>query len=347
MLLGNVLHVGPLLLSLTVDIDPYKARRFYVKYADELLREIPGDHLSHMSEWAAWDRSQSPPLPGYPNPAWDEAHPQPIEASSPAPEVLQQIEAADVVPVLAVPVPIVPAQVTSIPVVPANAVVPIVSEEGKNVRLGADADVGPVVPLITGGGDSVRLGADADVGAVIPVATGGGDKVTLRPDVDLPINGAVPEGDNVLLSSDLDLPIHGLPSAGGEKTAPKIEVGVPANGAVSVSSLGFVATVAEPSPPPTLGDIAKHLAVMGGRFLHEPRLMVGIGVGVGGLVGLAMIALKHFKVWPFNKVGRDADESDDQGESENDEEGGEDTTSFKGRLRRRHPRSWEMEQVWE
>jgi hypothetical protein len=78
------------------------------------------------------------------------------------------------------------------------------------------------------------------------------------------------------------------------------------------------------------------------------RLRVGIGVGIGGLIGLAVCALKHFKIWPFNKVGRENRASDDEDETEEvdegkDEEGEEvPTQSSARRLRRRHARQWTM-----
>ena len=55
-------------------MNPYVARQKYVELADMLLRNIPGDHQNQMSKWHTWDLSQSPPLPGYPNPAYDRAH---------------------------------------------------------------------------------------------------------------------------------------------------------------------------------------------------------------------------------------------------------------------------------
>ena len=58
------------------DIDPYVARKQYVKYADALLQQIPGEHQAHMQEWNRWAKSHSPPLQGYPNPAWQKAHPE-------------------------------------------------------------------------------------------------------------------------------------------------------------------------------------------------------------------------------------------------------------------------------
>ena len=76
------------------------------------------------------------------------------------------------------------------------------------------------------------------------------------------------------------------------------------------------------------------------------RLTIGIGAGVGGLVGLAVIALKHFKIWPFKRVGRVATED----EGNNDEEENIDNDrispgSSKSSLRRRHARSWKMERL--
>jgi hypothetical protein len=55
-------------------IDPYIARRHYVKAADSLLREIPGGHHNVMDSWHKWKKSESPPIPGYPNSAWDKVH---------------------------------------------------------------------------------------------------------------------------------------------------------------------------------------------------------------------------------------------------------------------------------
>jgi hypothetical protein len=44
----------------------------YIKYADQLLREIPGPHLEVMETWPKWDQSKSPPPPGgqYLNPLY-------------------------------------------------------------------------------------------------------------------------------------------------------------------------------------------------------------------------------------------------------------------------------------
>lgn len=73
------------------------------------------------------------------------------------------------------------------------------------------------------------------------------------------------------------------------------------------------------------------------------RLRVGIGVGVGGLIGLAVCALKHFKIWPFNKVGREIRASDEGEEAEEvDKEEDEEVPiqSPTRRLHRRHAREW-------
>jgi hypothetical protein len=62
--------------QLMTDVDPYRARGLYVKYADALLQNIPGEHQARMPTWRKWDKHQSPPLAGYPNRAWQKAHPQ-------------------------------------------------------------------------------------------------------------------------------------------------------------------------------------------------------------------------------------------------------------------------------
>lgn len=63
------------LILLNTDVDPYRARGLYVKYADALLQRIPGEHKARMHEWRKWDKHQSPPLLGYPNRAWQKDHP--------------------------------------------------------------------------------------------------------------------------------------------------------------------------------------------------------------------------------------------------------------------------------
>jgi hypothetical protein len=69
-------------IPLITDLDPYRARRLYVKYADALLQRIPGGHQARMHEWRKWEKHDSRPLRGYPNRAWQKAHPDeaiPIE----------------------------------------------------------------------------------------------------------------------------------------------------------------------------------------------------------------------------------------------------------------------------
>ena len=67
-------------------------------------------------------------------------------------------------------------------------------------------------------------------------------------------------------------------------------------------------------------------------------------MGVGGLIGLGVIALKQFKIWPFNQVGRVA--SDDERDDDEDESADDDDTSpqlSKRTLHCRHARSWTIE----
>jgi hypothetical protein len=76
--------------------------------------------------------------------------------------------------------------------------------------------------------------------------------------------------------------------------------------------------------------------------------MAGIGIAVGSLVGLGVMGLKHFKLWPFNNVGQDDEESDDEGNDREDDEGQEEDDENdppEMRLCRRHPRSWKMEKA--
>jgi hypothetical protein len=60
------------ILAHLIDTDPYVARKYYVKLADELLHEIPGPHLKVMMTWPKWNRAKSPPPPGgqYLNPRY-------------------------------------------------------------------------------------------------------------------------------------------------------------------------------------------------------------------------------------------------------------------------------------
>src|SRR5437762_1858513 len=58
-------------------MDPYEARKIYVKLADKILKGIPGPHLATMDTWPKWSAKKSPPVPGglYPNPKY---RPEPL-----------------------------------------------------------------------------------------------------------------------------------------------------------------------------------------------------------------------------------------------------------------------------
>ena len=194
MLLGNVLQVYHSFCSpLTVGVPPHEARERYVKLADYLLRNIPGDHQTQMSKWHAWDLSQSPPLPGYPNPAYDMAHPT-VQDSITGPTLKEGKKKAT---------------------------------EGNNQ--------GPTVPAITGGEGGSLLNnpnfnkgitkemENNDMDRISPVVMGGADSsVTVR------------EGKNFPISANPD-------------------------------GLGNMASVSTSTSPQNIpGEIAKHMAVMGG-----------------------------------------------------------------------------------
>ena len=58
-------------------MDPYEARKIYVKLADKILKGIPGPHLATMDTWPKWSAKKFPPVPGglYPNPKY---RPEPL-----------------------------------------------------------------------------------------------------------------------------------------------------------------------------------------------------------------------------------------------------------------------------
>jgi len=64
------------------------------------------------------------------------------------------------------------------------------------------------------------------------------------------------------------------------------------------------------------------------------KLTVAIGVSVGALVGAAVTAFKHFRIWPFNKKAK----RPRKGASPAAEAG--ETTS---KVKRGHARAWTLE----
>jgi hypothetical protein len=82
--------------------------------------------------------------------------------------------------------------------------------------------------------------------------------------------------------------------------------------------------------PSVVSGIAKHLALMSGTIFPYNRcltefLNVGIGAAIGGAMGVGWIAMKHFRVWPFNRSPK--------------------TENGETKSRRNHARDWEQTEV--
>jgi hypothetical protein len=67
------------------------------------------------------------------------------------------------------------------------------------------------------------------------------------------------------------------------------------------------------------------------------KLKKGAGAGIGALIGLAVVGLKHFGIWPFNRR-KGSSQSNQQKHTDGSSEKSMDTSS--GEHRRNHPRSW-------
>jgi hypothetical protein len=66
-------------------------------------------------------------------------------------------------------------------------------------------------------------------------------------------------------------------------------------------------------------------------------LRIGIGVGVGALIGLGIVTLKQFQIWPFNSKRKTAKQTVDKALGTEEE-----VSTASRKLRRRHPRSWNV-----
>lgn len=67
------------------------------------------------------------------------------------------------------------------------------------------------------------------------------------------------------------------------------------------------------------------------------KLRKGIGAGIGTLIGLAVVGLKHFRIWPFNRR-RGSSQSKQQSHTNGSAE--KLVVESGKEYRRNHPRSW-------
>jgi len=267
MLLGNVPQVYHSTISspLTIDLNPYAARQKYVELADRLLRAIPGDHQNQMSKWHTWDLSQSPPLPGYPNPAYDRAHP--VEQGLPLKEGKKKETEGRNGARTELVNPGKAEKFRDGPILIDGAMkgtegnhhgptIPAITGKGESLINNANLNEGPIKQVeaenlgpssyITTGGvehlnnpelnkAAMKQIENTNVGHIYPAITGGaGSSVTIG------------DGQNVPIGAILDVPLnHAI-----------------AQSSIDLGNLASVPGIA--SPQITAGGIGKHVAMMGG-----------------------------------------------------------------------------------